>query len=313
MKVEIRELAFSYGRTSVLQDVDAFIAEPFTAVIGPNGAGKSTLLQCLAGVLHGTGKMVMNGKEIGSMKDTERAALISYLPQQPTASSTLTVFESVLLGRVRSLRWRVGEEDLEKTHQAIISLGIEHLASRPLCDLSGGEKQSAAIARALVSEPRLLLLDEFTNNLDIRHKLRFFRLIRGLALTRGITTVMALHDINYAARFADAVLVLDGGAVKAFGAPSEVITKELQRVIPADNGNKRILDIGTGTGFLAFLLERDGHTITAVDFSTKMLEVAKERGTGAGSRVNFTQADAEKLPFDAQTFDFSLYNCLQNW
>jgi iron complex transport system ATP-binding protein len=229
VNIEIKCLTYAYGHDPVLRDIEARFAETVTAVIGPNGAGKSTLLKCLAGIYSTSGSVFIGGEDIHAMKDGERASLISYLPQQPTAGGTLTVFESVLLGRVRSLKWRVGEEDLEKTYRAVGSLGIEHLASRPLCELSGGEKQSAAIARALVCEPKILLLDEFTNNLDIRHKLSFFHLICGLAVERGITTVLALHDINFAARFADSVLVLNGGVVEGFGPPREIITKELLR------------------------------------------------------------------------------------
>jgi iron complex transport system ATP-binding protein len=229
--LEIRRLSYSYDQVKVLNAVTSRISEPITAIIGPNGAGKSTLLRCLAGILPTIGCVFFDGSDIRTFGENERATLISYLPQQLTAGGALTVFESVLLGRVRSLRWRVGEDDLDKTYAALRSLGIEDLAKRFLSDLSGGEKQSAAIARSLVSEPRLLLMDEFTNNLDIRHKLELFELIRKITDQSGIVTILALHDINFAARFADAVLVLDRGHIQACGPPSDVITADLLRKV----------------------------------------------------------------------------------
>jgi iron complex transport system ATP-binding protein len=229
--LDIHRLSYSYNQVKVLNAVTSRISEPITAIIGPNGAGKSTLLKCIAGVLPTTGSVFLDGSDIRTFGDNERATLVSYLPQQPPAGSALTVFESVLLGRVRSLRWRVGDDDLDKTHAALRSVGIEDLAKRLLSNLSGGEIQCAAIARSLVSEPRLLLMDEFTNNLDIRHKLEFFELIRKITDESGIITILALHDINFAARFADSVLVLDRGRVQACGPPSEVITTDLLRKV----------------------------------------------------------------------------------
>jgi iron complex transport system ATP-binding protein len=229
--LEIRGLSYSYSQEKVLHAVTARISEPVTAIIGPNGAGKSTLLRCLAGLLPTTGSVFLDGSDIRRFGEDERAVRISYLPQQLTEGSALTVFESVLLGRVRSLRWRVGEEDLDKAYSALHSLEIEDLAKRSLSDLSGGEKQSAAIARSLAGEPRILLMDEFTNNLDIRHKLQFFELIRNITIERGITTVLALHDINFATRFSDAVLVLNRGRVQAYGQPRKVVTQDLLREV----------------------------------------------------------------------------------
>jgi iron complex transport system ATP-binding protein len=232
MRLEIDGLKFSYGSKPVLENIEMH-ASPgeIAAVIGPNAAGKTTLLKCIAGLLDPEGSIVLDGKEMNNFKKEEITTYVSYLPQESSANAVLTVFEAVLLGRLHSLSWRVSDDALTLVSEVLEDLEIDDLASRYLNELSGGQKQMVSIAQSLVREPKVLLLDEPTSSLDLQHQLEVLDLIRDVTVEREITTLIALHDLNLAARYADEFVVMYNGAVYASGKPASVLTPETVRYI----------------------------------------------------------------------------------
>lgn len=227
MILEARDLWFSYGAEPVLKGVDVRVRPGVTAVIGPNAAGKSTLLKCLCGQLEPRGGVWLDDREAGDIPREELTAAIGYLPQDLSSRAALTVFEFVLLGRLHRLRWRAAQEDLDAVERVLAEQGLAALAGRQVGELSGGQMQMVGVAQVLAREPGILVLDEPTSNLDLEHQFQIGALIRGLAESRGISVAIALHDLNVAARFADAVYVLKEGALYAAGTPAEVLTAEI--------------------------------------------------------------------------------------
>ena len=249
--LEARNLCFSYKSKQVLQDVSVRMGPSLTAVIGPNAAGKTTFIKCLAGMLKPQGAILIDGRPLREWKKRDVADILSYLPQHSDDKAMLTVFEAVLLGRLANLSWRVKDEDLEVALSVLQELGLDHLASKPLNELSGGQQQLTSIAQALAKEPRILLMDEPTNNLDLHRQLELFEFIVELTQKRKLATFMALHDLNFAARFADQLVVLHDGKVETVGPPRDVLTEELlltvygveARVVYDDLGAPQIIPI----------------------------------------------------------------------
>jgi len=199
------------------------------ALVGPNGAGKSTLLRALDAtqpVLHGVVRL--DGLDVARMSAAERARRIAVVPQGVRLPEGFSVAEVVLMGRNPHLRTfgRERPHDHQVAHEAMRRAGVLDLAARPVHELSGGEQQRVIIARALAQAPQVLLLDEATAHLDLRHQTAIMTLVRGLA-RQGLAVVAALHDLNLAALFADRLVLLHGGAVLAEGPPATVLTREL--------------------------------------------------------------------------------------
>lgn len=223
--LRVQDLSFAYGAAPILRGI-SFDARPagVTALIGPNAAGKSTLFKCVAGLLAGHGTVLVDGRPLAAMDRAEINRTVAYLPQENPTAAVLTVFEAVLLARQQVGSWRVADDDLTRVAAALDDLGIADLALRYLNELSGGQKQLVSIAQALVRAPRVLLMDEPTSNLDLQRQLEVVGLVRRVARERGVTVVVALHDLNLAARHADHVLVLAGGELRAAGPPAGVLT-----------------------------------------------------------------------------------------
>lgn len=227
MKLDIIDLNLSYGSTKVLNGLNMQAKPEITALIGPNATGKSTLLKCVAGILKPTGHILLDGEEILDKKNKELREMISYLPQEIPDLTTLTVMEVVLLGMVNSLSWKVSEEEIDHAYGVLEDLGLDDLAPRPMTELSGGQQQMVYVAQSLVRNPSLLLMDEPTNNLDMQKQLEMFELIKGVTAEKEITTLMVLHDINLASRYADQIVVLRDGKVFCSGPAEEVINEDI--------------------------------------------------------------------------------------
>lgn len=221
MRLEATDIAVRYGRYEALRGV-SFAAHPgeVLVVLGANGSGKSSLLRSLAGQQKHTGTAVWSGGP---------PTAIGFVPQDSTARPTLSVFETVLLGRLRSLALRVGPDDLAAAEAALAETGIAALAPRMLATLSGGQRQLVFLAQTLAAAPKALLLDEPTSALDIAHQLHVLALLRDTTRRRGLTTIAVLHDINAAARFADRIAVLSDGVLRAVGTAEEVLTPNILR------------------------------------------------------------------------------------
>lgn len=217
MKVRIEDLSVRYGATTALAGLE-LTADPaeVLAVIGPNGSGKSSLIKAVAGLVPHRGSVVF---EAGN--GSERR--IGYMPQDISSRAALTVLEAVLLGRLGQLGLRVKSSDLAMAGAVLDELGLRHLAGRYLGELSGGQRQLVFLAQALASEPNLLLLDEPISALDIRHQLEVMQIVRRLTHQRRLTTIVILHDLNIAARFADRIAVMCRGRLICHGSPKAVI------------------------------------------------------------------------------------------
>jgi len=225
MSLDVHGLGFGYGEAPVLDGVELRAAPgQVTAVLGPNGSGKSTLLRCVAGIERFRGRVAFDGEDLAAMAPCRRWARIGYMPQNLVAEAALSVFETVLVGLVHDLSWRVRRCELDRASAALDLVGMARLAERPIDRLSGGERQLVFLAQALVRQPRLLLLDEPTSNLDIRNSLEMLDLVRGITARSGLTTLIALHDLNLAAIFADSMVVLHQSRIHDQGAPARVLT-----------------------------------------------------------------------------------------
>ena len=224
----IRDLSFCYGKKPVFQDIDIEFEPGLTAIIGPNATGKSTLLKCMAGILRHRGGIFLDGKEIDGFSASR---CVSYLPQDDGSPITLTVLEAVLLGRHQFLSWRVGRDDLQIVLKVMEDLGIKDLSARQLNHLSGGQQQMVSIAQSLVREPRVLLMDEPTSSLDLCRQVEIFNLIKKVTGERDMITVVAIHDLNLAARYADRMVVMDRGRIFGAGRPGEILTEEMIRAV----------------------------------------------------------------------------------
>ncbi len=213
--IETKNLRFSYNGMEVLKGVD-FKGEKgeFIGILGPNGAGKTTFLRCLAGILDCRGVFV-RGKPLNEYSPRDLARIVAYVPQR-VEPSFLTVFDTVLLGRRPYMGLTPSDSDIKTVEEALKRLGIEHLSPKRTNEISGGELQKVSIARALAQEPQILLMDEPTNNLDLRSQLEVMRLARELA-NDGKTVVTVMHDVNLALRFAKRFLFMKDGKVVADG------------------------------------------------------------------------------------------------
>ena len=228
---ETRNLHFGYNGHMVLKAV-SLRAEPghVLAIIGPNGAGKTTLLKLMAGLLRPRGgQALIDGREVRALPGRERARALGMVPQLESQAWPLTVWQLVALGRAPHRGWvmPLNQADHAAVERAIARTGLEALRSRPVIDLSGGERQLVLIARALAQEPAALLLDEPTAHLDLRHQARLLSLVRALAREDGMTVVMTLHDVNQAALYADRMALLQDGELRAVGSPDEVLRADL--------------------------------------------------------------------------------------
>ena len=220
-----------YGERVVVEDLDLdVVTGTITAVIGPNGCGKSTLLRALGRLLKpSAGQVLLDGKRIDSLPTREVAKILGLLPQSPVAPEGLTVADLVARGRHPHQAWyrQWSSDDEQAVAQALEWTGIADLAERPVDELSGGQRQRAWISMVLAQGTDLLLLDEPTTFLDLAHQVDVLELVRRLHREAGRTVVMVLHDLNFAARYADRLVAMRDGRIVAAGEPADVISEEL--------------------------------------------------------------------------------------
>jgi iron complex transport system ATP-binding protein len=233
------DLSFAYGARPVLQGVALEVARgAMLALAGPNGSGKSTLLALLAGTRRPrTGSVELLGRPLASYERREIARLVAVVPQDTTVTFPYTVAEMVLMGRAphRPLLALEGARDVAVAERVMAETGILDLAGRRITELSGGERQRVIVARALAQEPAILLLDEPTTHLDLRHAAEILDLVAAVNRTRGVTVVAVLHDLTSAAVYFERVVFLRDGAIVADGPPRGTITVDtIRRVFDTD-------------------------------------------------------------------------------
>jgi iron complex transport system ATP-binding protein len=227
--IRIHDLSFAYKDKPVLDGISLSIDKgEMIGLIGPNGSGKTTLLKIFSAVLTASGEVQLNGRNIRTYGRRELSRLFAMVPQESQILFPYTVAEIVLMGRAsyHSPLALEGERDIEVARASMELTDCLSFADRYLHELSGGEKQRVIIARALAQEPEILLLDEPSAFLDLRHQVQVFELMRRLNRERGLTIVAALHDLNLAALFFPRLVLLRDGKIYRDGSPKEVLTEE---------------------------------------------------------------------------------------
>lgn len=226
VKIAVKNLVFGYNSRRILDGVNINVKDSeVMSLVGPNGSGKTTLLKCMVRILKPQGSILMDGQDIERMSRQEVARKVGYVPQSSSTPLATTVFDTVLMGRRPHIGWRVQDKDLDIVAEVLERLHLEELAMRDFSQLSGGQKQKVLIARALAQEPSVLLLDEPTSNLDMLHQLEVMETISSLVKEKGISAIMAIHDLNLASRFSDKLVMLKGGKVYAAGAPKALLNE----------------------------------------------------------------------------------------
>ena len=230
MSIEVRDLRFGYGSGEVLRGV-SFTAPTgqLTSVLGPNGVGKSTLFRCLLGLLKGYGgSITIDGEDTRRLSARRLAKKVAYIPQSHYPSFNYSVFNMVLMGTTSqvSLMSSPGEKQRQAAEEALERVGVGHLRDKGYTNISGGERQLVLIARALVQDAKVLILDEPTANLDYGNQIRVMEQLRELN-SQGYTVVQSTHNPEQAFLFSHNVVAMQEGKVLAAGAPSQVVTEEL--------------------------------------------------------------------------------------
>ncbi|MGB9709682.1 MAG: ABC transporter ATP-binding protein [Infirmifilum sp.] len=227
--IRVRGVTVYYGSFKALNTVDVEVeAGEVLALIGPNGSGKTTLLKTMCGILNPKlGAVYLDGKEVHRIPKMELSKIIGYAPQRLEVNFAMPVLDFVLTGRRAYASWDYSREDYNISLKALKMLRADHLITRRLDQLSGGELQRVVIARALASEPKVLLLDEPTSSLDPKHQIEILETLRSLSRNFSTTVIMSLHDLTHAYRYADKTLILKDGQVFAAGRTSDVIREDI--------------------------------------------------------------------------------------
>ncbi|MFA9561738.1 MAG: ABC transporter ATP-binding protein [Nitrospirota bacterium] len=236
----LKDVAFSYSKgkraesEAVLKELSCLILSGrVLGILGPNGSGKSTLLKLLARVLQPQkGTIEILSQSLAGLSQLDVAKRVALVPQETLQVFPFTIAEMVLMGRSPHHQGWGGwhwedSQDWAVTQNAMEELDVAHLGNRLVTEVSGGERQRAVIARALVQEPQILLLDEPTAFLDLHHQLDIARIIKRLNRERGLTVILVSHDLNLASQYCDQVLMLNHGRLAAMGSPQTVITPEV--------------------------------------------------------------------------------------
>ena len=252
MNLTVHELTFGYKQKKILQEV-CLTAEAgeVVSLVGPNGSGKTTLLKCIGRINNAwSGSVCVGEFNLGKLNSRELAKLVGYVPQDTGSSFPINVFSAVLLGRTPHVQFSATDSDLEVVSDCLCLMGLGDLSFRMLSELSGGERQRVFIARALAQEPKVLLLDEPTSNLDLKHQLETLRIVREIARERGITVIMAIHDLNLAARFSDRIVMFKDGGIFAQGGCAEVMSPEnilcvydVEALVRVENGLPMVMPL----------------------------------------------------------------------
>jgi iron complex transport system ATP-binding protein len=233
--LKIENLSVFYGDREVLKDIALEVKSgEVVALIGPNGAGKSTLIRAVSGVIPiRNGQIRVNGTNLTTLAPIQRARHIAVVPQAVSLPPAFTVWETVLLGRTPYLNFlgQTSSKDEDLTRQCLEQVDMIHLAESRMNEISGGEQQRVLLARALAQDTPILLMDEPTAHLDLRHQLDLLKLITRQAREKNLTVLVALHDLNLASLFSDRIAIIEDGRLCMAGSPKETLTTEILRSV----------------------------------------------------------------------------------
>jgi iron complex transport system ATP-binding protein len=229
--IKIQNLCVGYSNRQVLKNINLEVKKGETlGLLGPNGSGKSTLLRTISGILTPShGVISLDGHPLSALRPVERARWISVVPQNAALPPSFTVWETVLLGRSPYINFlgQVSAHDEQVAQSALEKVDAAALAGRYIGELSGGEQQRVLLARALAQATPILLLDEPTTHLDLQHQMGLLNLVRKLSREQALTVVIALHDLNLAARYADRIALLVDGQIKSLGTVRQVLRADV--------------------------------------------------------------------------------------
>lgn len=266
-QIRIENLSIGYGQ-AVLSGIDLDIASgQFVSLLGPNGSGKTTLLRTLSRHIDALeGRIALGGRELSAYTALELARTLAVVLTEKAAPPLLSALEYVALGRYPHTGFlgHLSQEDIGIVKRSLAAVKAEDLSERWVDQLSDGERQKVVLARALAQEPKIMLLDEPTAHLDLKHRVELMAILRGLCRERGLTVLAALHDIDVAAKISDQVVMIRDGRVMAAGSPEEAMTSEniaglydfSEAVFSRDLGGMEIS--GDGRSGRAFVLAAPG-------------------------------------------------------
>lgn len=233
--LDVEKVTLGYGERTVVDALDLRLPPGrITAIVGANACGKSTLLRAMSRLLAPrAGRVVLDGKDLHKQPTKEVARTLGLLPQSPIAPEGIVVADLVSRGRHPHQRvlTRWGAQDDEAVHRALEMTGTLSLADRPVDELSGGQRQRVWIAMTLAQQTDILMLDEPTTFLDVSHQVEVLDLLIDLNREGGTTVLMVLHDLNMAARYADHLIAMAGGAIHAQGDPADVLTVDTVQAV----------------------------------------------------------------------------------
>jgi iron complex transport system ATP-binding protein len=230
MSLTANDINVTFGTRTVLQGTGfaALKIGQLTALIGPNAAGKSTLFRTIAGLIKSnTGQIELDGQDLSKLTIQQRLKRICFMPQSFTANAALSVFDVVLMAQKQLRGWRVSQADMTAVASALDAAGIGHLADANIGDLSGGQAQMVSVCQALIRHSDVYLFDEPTSALDLRHQLDVMGRIKATMRERNTIGIVAMHDLNLAARYADHLLLIGSGRILAQGRPETVLSDPL--------------------------------------------------------------------------------------
>lgn len=237
VKLKVESLGFSYKSQHVFEDV-SFECESgrILALVGPNGAGKTTLLKCINRLHNPTeGSVLIDGVNVKDIPRRDLARKVAYVPQAELVKFPISVFDAIMLGRRPHLEWRETQKDLDAVFEVMCQLNIDDLAAKSLDQMSGGERQKVMLAKAIVQEPEILLLDEPTTFLDMGYQLRIMEEIRKLVDDRGICAILTTHELNHALQYSEEVAILKDGHIMLNGSTELVDADIIRQVYGVDS------------------------------------------------------------------------------
>jgi len=224
-----------YDHSATISDIHFNLqAGRLLAVIGPNGSGKTTLIRAISQVLpYIQGRLHINGTDLSQTSENVRARLMAVVPQSTYVPPSFLVREVVLMGRTPYMNWngKASREDEDYVSEAMEQTDVEKFQDQLCGELSAGERQRVILARALAQNTPVLLMDEPTSHLDLRYQIEFLELTRIISLNKGKTVLVAMHDLNLAARFGDLILAMENGKTAAFGSVEEILQADILSTI----------------------------------------------------------------------------------
>ena len=228
ISVRLENMSFGYDEKLILENVNLEISEPgLLCILGPNGVGKTTIVKNMNKLLKPkSGHVYVNGVDVSTMSHLDVARIMAFVPNSSNSVFSMTVGEFILMGRHPRAGYTTSDRDIAVVDSAIEILGLQEFAERDVRQLSAGQTQRVLIARGLVQEPEILILDEPTSNLDVKYQMDVMKFLKAYARDRKIVVIMVCHDLNITAAYADRVLLLYGKSVYADGKASEVLTAD---------------------------------------------------------------------------------------